>query len=306
MTRIPDFFIVGYPRAATTSLYHYLNAHPQIFMPEEKEPHFFGRDLLRGENLPDLSEQEYLQLFSDADENQILGDGSVSTLFSKTAAEEIYAKNPKAKIIFSLRHPADACFSLYMKQPQMGLLGAKTFEKALEIEEQLHQGVIKPPSKTQWKKRGYWVLQGYEYHKNTLELPQAIRYFQKIFGENQVKIIFFDDIRNDTENTYRELVSFLGAAEDFKPDFNVHNEQPSSHFRWINNVTYKYRRITAPIKQAMPAFMLNALKRLKSLNKKQAKEKMKPETRARLIKDFTPAVKELEKITGRDLSAWLE
>ena len=41
----PDFFIVGAPKCGTTSLYYYLRQHPQIFMPDYKEPHYFGKDL---------------------------------------------------------------------------------------------------------------------------------------------------------------------------------------------------------------------------------------------------------------------
>jgi len=42
MSRKPDFFIVGAAKSGTTSLYSYLIQHPTIFMPELKEPYFFG------------------------------------------------------------------------------------------------------------------------------------------------------------------------------------------------------------------------------------------------------------------------
>ena len=38
---MPNFFIVGAQKAGTTSLYHYLNQHPQVYMSPRKEPHFF-------------------------------------------------------------------------------------------------------------------------------------------------------------------------------------------------------------------------------------------------------------------------
>jgi hypothetical protein len=41
----PNFFIVGAPRCGTTALYTFLKQHPDIFMADDKEPHFFGRDL---------------------------------------------------------------------------------------------------------------------------------------------------------------------------------------------------------------------------------------------------------------------
>ena len=38
-----DFFIVGAPKAGTTSLYHYLNEHPQVEMSLQKEPDYFSK-----------------------------------------------------------------------------------------------------------------------------------------------------------------------------------------------------------------------------------------------------------------------
>ena len=41
----PDFFIVGAPKCGTTAMNNYLSEHPEIFIPDIKEVHFFGRDL---------------------------------------------------------------------------------------------------------------------------------------------------------------------------------------------------------------------------------------------------------------------
>lgn len=43
--RKPNFFIVGARKSGTTALYHYLKMHPDVFLPELKEPQFFGKDL---------------------------------------------------------------------------------------------------------------------------------------------------------------------------------------------------------------------------------------------------------------------
>ena len=37
----PNFFIVGAPKAGTTSLYTYLDQHPQVYMSPLKDPNFF-------------------------------------------------------------------------------------------------------------------------------------------------------------------------------------------------------------------------------------------------------------------------
>ncbi len=44
-SRVPDFFIVGHAKCGTTALYEMLRTHPQIYMPELKEPAYFATDL---------------------------------------------------------------------------------------------------------------------------------------------------------------------------------------------------------------------------------------------------------------------
>ncbi len=41
---LPNFIIIGAPKCGSTVLYHYLRAHPDIFMPDNKEPLFFAWD----------------------------------------------------------------------------------------------------------------------------------------------------------------------------------------------------------------------------------------------------------------------
>jgi hypothetical protein len=41
----PNFFIVGAAKAGTTSLYYYLNQHPEIFLSPLKEPNYFSSDI---------------------------------------------------------------------------------------------------------------------------------------------------------------------------------------------------------------------------------------------------------------------
>src|ERR1700724_3338547 len=47
--KIPNFFIVGAPKAGTTALYAYLDQHPQVYMSPLKEPNYFAAEL-RPEN----------------------------------------------------------------------------------------------------------------------------------------------------------------------------------------------------------------------------------------------------------------
>ena len=42
--KLPNFFIVGAAKSGTTSLYHHLSQHPDVFMSPVKEPGYFSRN----------------------------------------------------------------------------------------------------------------------------------------------------------------------------------------------------------------------------------------------------------------------
>ncbi len=114
-------------------MYDYLKQHPEIFMPERKEPNFFGTDLgLSPYFIRD--EKEYLSLFSGARNEKRVGEASVLYLFSKLAATEIKECNPAASIIIMLRNPVDMIHSLHSQYVYNGWEDIVEFEAALDSE----------------------------------------------------------------------------------------------------------------------------------------------------------------------------
>ena len=121
-----DFFIVGAPKAGTTSLYYYLNEHPEIVMSTQKETDFFSDESLQkqrlyyGKNRIETIEK-YHALFRQK-QDKIYGEASVSYLFYEDVPKKIKTYNPKAKIIIMLRNPTDRAFSHYLMDYRLGLL----------------------------------------------------------------------------------------------------------------------------------------------------------------------------------------
>src|ERR1700746_300560 len=118
--RLPDFFIVGHAKSGTTALYEMLRRHPQIFMPDFKEPWFFATDMQtrfmppRAGPLPQTL-AEYMTLFAGARSDQRVGEASASYLWSRTAAAQIAEVQPAARIIAILREAASFLRSLHMQ-----------------------------------------------------------------------------------------------------------------------------------------------------------------------------------------------
>src|SRR4051794_5617259 len=107
--RRPDFFLAGHHKSGTTAMYAMLSQHPQVFMPEVKEPHFLATDRRSRFGAPgDLPTTlaAYLALFEPARPDQIAGEASASYLWSHTAASQIAALCPDARVVGILREPA--------------------------------------------------------------------------------------------------------------------------------------------------------------------------------------------------------
>jgi len=117
----PHFFIVGAPKAGTTSLYQYLSQQPAIFLPGTKEPHYFSPQLARELDMEHVgTESEYLALFAGAGPDQLRGEASTGYLRSTEAAPGIKARAPDARIIILLREPGERAFSHYLMRWRAG------------------------------------------------------------------------------------------------------------------------------------------------------------------------------------------
>ena len=102
--RLPDFFVVGHAKSGTTALYEMLRRHPEIYMPDLKEPWFFASDMRPRfqpprAGVPPQTLDDYRELFAAARPGQRVGEASSSYLWSRTAAQRIAEVRPEAQII---------------------------------------------------------------------------------------------------------------------------------------------------------------------------------------------------------------
>src|SRR6204780_4818563 len=151
--RTPDFFIVGQPKSGTTALYEMLRSHPQIYMPDMKEPLFFASDLRpylkEGGSVAQKPQfpatyDEYLSLFEPATAEQRIGEASSSYLRSRVAASAIAEAQPAARIIAILREPAGLLRSLHLQRLQEKIETEPDLEIALSLEDSRRRGIGVP------------------------------------------------------------------------------------------------------------------------------------------------------------------
>ena len=96
----PNFFLVGAPKAGTTSLFHYLGRHPEIAVATVKEPCFFAPEVPvdPATDAYRRSWKTYLTLFAHARGEHAIGEGSVAYLGSPSAAAAIRSRIPGARV----------------------------------------------------------------------------------------------------------------------------------------------------------------------------------------------------------------
>lgn len=294
--RIPDFFIVGAPKSGTTALYTYLRQHPEIFMPERKESHFFGTDL--HSPLFIREKEQYLLLFSGAGDEKRIGESSVWYLYSKKAASEIREFSPCADIIIMLRNPVDMLYSQHSQFLYNGNEDIACFEEALDAEEDRKHGLRVPP--------GVHFVESLFYRKTVKYTEQVRRYFD-IFGREHVHIIIYDDFEGNVSGAYRECLRFLGVTEDFRPEFKIINSNKRVRSNALRNFLQNPPRIVKSFGRLFVSHSRHQklLKDLTSFNKKyESRPPMDAGLRRKLQAEFAPEVERLSGLLKRDLSHW--
>jgi hypothetical protein len=207
--RLPDFFIVGHAKSGTTALYEMLRGHPQIYMPDLKEPWFFASDMRPRfqpprAGVPPQTLDEYRELFAAAQPGQRVGEASSSYLWSRTAAERIAEVRPDAKIIALLREPASFLHSLHLQLLQSHVETQKDFARAIALEPERRRGKHIP--RTSHRPQ----LLNYSDHTHYVE---QLRRYHNAFPEEQVLVLIYDDFRGDNATTIRAVLRFLGVDE---------------------------------------------------------------------------------------------
>ncbi|MFT5433027.1 MAG: hypothetical protein ACI9OJ_003732, partial [Myxococcota bacterium] len=180
----PNFFLIGAPKCGSTTLWELLRQHPDVYLPEVKEPNHFNTDmkLLFGE-MPYRDPARYRSLFEHPDANApCVGEASVWYLASPVAAQSLPSD---AKLIVILRPPADAIRSMYTFSMRLGGERALSLAEALELEPKRARGEELPP--------GVQVAGSLQYRDTVRYSEQLSRYYER-FDRSQIKVVLLEDL----------------------------------------------------------------------------------------------------------------
>ena len=287
-----DFFIVGAPKAGTTSLYHYLNEHPKIIMSKEKEPDYFSHEALKNQNIYYYNmqidtEEKYHSLFNLERDDSILGEASVSYLFYEDVPAKIKQYNKHAKIIIVLRNPIERAYSHYLMDFRLGLV-QNTFEEIIY--------------------RGSSVSKDFELHyQQYIEVSQyfsQIERYLKIFGKENIHIIDYEDLQKDQEAVLKNIFLFLEVETDYqaniKKEYNTFSMSKYSIINWFYSF-FLFRRI---VKFILPKKILKIITTF--FFQKNKKPILSFDTRFYLQNLFKKDIQQLGVILNKDFSKWIK
>ncbi|MBR8828136.1 MAG: sulfotransferase domain-containing protein [Gomphosphaeria aponina SAG 52.96 = DSM 107014] len=286
--RLPDFLIIGAAKSGTTSLYVYLDKHPQVYMSPVKEPQFFAVDKKYEQGI-----EWYASLFQAAHPHQLCGEASTDYAkypqYPETPAR-IAQTIPQVKMIYIMRHPVERSYAYYVHLRRHG-----KFEDTFE-EEIANSNVC---------------LDGSNY-------IMQIEHYLKFFPKESFLFLLMEDLIEKPAEVLNQIYDFLGIEQ--RIDLTQNEEIKANSFKTFFQDVIR-EKITKPLK-AIPGVspLANRLPKKwrgwvynniieksyygKEIKKQYLPQPMLPETRQMLIEKFRESNNRLAEFLGRDLSCW--
>jgi Sulfotransferase family len=298
---MPNFILVGAARSGTTSLYRYLDQHPDIFVAPVKEPHYFAAD-----DFPDwfagpgddrlnrriIRDQEhYEQLFAAASGKRVIGESSAFYLCHPRAADRIASACPDPKIIIMLRNPVERAYSAYMYLVRDG-------RETLSLTEGLER---EGERKAQRFEPMWWYTELGRYF-------MQVKRFLDLFGKRRVMVLLYDDLCANPAQLVCSVFDFLGVRRDVPIDTSIrYNSAGVPRSRTLYTVVDTFLAgplaLKKHIKALMPSSVSTAL-RDRVMSALVEPVPMGADVPTQLRGVFADDVNNLEDLLGRDLRCW--
>ena len=313
--RRPSFFIVGAPKAGTTSLYRYLNQHPQIYMSPVKEPCYFASEVRlehfsrefestarkKSRQLCEYLEgpmsgvdpggivagwDAYLKLFKNVDGETAIGEASVCYLWSPTAAANIRSRIPQAKIIMILRDPAERAFSQYLQYAANGLV-RRSFREQIECSARNTRHEFN----TLYPFLEYGLYYG------------QVKAYLDLFPCANVRIYLYEEAWCDPLRFLKTIFEHLNVDPEFRADVSRRSLERRVPRLVTSHYVLRQFGITPRLRTLIPRPIREGVRT--ALFESQGL-RMDPADRSYLCDYYRDDVEKLSSLLDRDLGAWLK
>lgn len=282
---LPTFVVIGAMKAGTTSLYHYLRAHPHVFMPRVKELDFFMEEANWSRGL-----RWYERRFKGAPDGTI-ALGEASTNYSKYpqypgVPERMAGVLPDAKLIYVVRHPVDRIWSHYRHRVAVG-----------SERRPLAEAVLTDPT-----------------YVDASRYAMQARRFLEHFDRDRLLILTSEALRDQRADAIAQVYRFIGVDPAFTASVHQHEFYRTAARVKHSPVTWRLR---TAIKRHFPAAkeakeLVDSMRgALRSVGRRETPRTlevgdpgMPDEVRAALAERLVGDVVELRALIGGRVDAW--
>jgi len=235
-----DFFVVGAAKAGTTALFHLLETHPGLCLPEGKElPYFVVPEHAYYES----SAEFFADAFRHRGDGQLCGTVTPQYLYGALLGPDseriplppgeseaaipsrIHDAYPEAKLIAILRDPLTRARSHHRMSTMRGF-ESRSFDAA--IDELLDPDALAESRAKPNEVNGYVVLGEY---------ARLLHGYLDVFPREQLLVLFQDQLERDPAAVCATVFGFLGVDAGFRPPNlgrRYHDGGARRRFAWLD------------------------------------------------------------------------
>lgn len=301
--KLPNLIIAGVPKAGSSSLFHWLAAHPEVYGAPCKETFYFiDRDssLLRAEANYNIHGLDlYKSFFPNCpNDAKIILEATPHYIYQKTALDFFSNCDSQPHVIFLLRKPSKRIFSAFsFMQNNLARLDSNlNFEQITDLLLDETGNLIKKLDYPEDIVLYEWLN---DQLSNNCYYDFIVRW-QENWPKEKIHIILFEEMVKDPQATLIKLAQSLHIDADFYQEFYF--EKRTKTIAIKNRFAHKILLKLAPY---MATSKLRGL--LKSLYFKLNSSAPKPaesDSIARLDNYFFPHNQKLAKAFNLNLDCW--
>lgn len=280
---LPNFLIIGVEKAATTWLAKCIGEHPNVFMADDKELHFFSSRYDRG--------LAWYEAHFDAWSGEaVIGEATPAYIYSLKAPGRIRATlGEQVKLIVSLRHPVDRAYSAFGQYMRQGKIPPIT-----DFQITLREEVLR------LRRRGCYF--------------EDLKRYLTFFPKENFLVLIYEEVKKHNLEFLRKCFTFLGVDSQFIPESLNVRANKGTDVRMFHGRLIALRRYIAAKTELLPGRIREPALEigrwiyknliLERLPKQNFYEPPSPQLRQELLQDFMADIRQLEELLGRDLSIW--
>ncbi len=300
--RLPNFLVVGAPKAGTTSMHRYLREHPDIYVADHKGLHYF--------TYPDLAAhvagpgdsaaiqgfcqtlEEYTVHYSAVESQSAIGDNSPSYLYYANCIPRIQQTlGNQVRIIAMVRNPIDRAFSNYQHLVRSQRETLSFYDALLAEEERAYN---------HWG--DFWRYTGHSLY------AAKIGAYIEAFGRERMMVIVHDQLASDPLGVVRSVYRFLGVDDQVVPaNIGIVYNRGGSVSNPLLGLLERPAGWKTTAKSLLPRTLYRRLRDTKDAWVERSKvNTTRPDDRsvALLQEHFRDDIDEMERLLAVDLTAW--